>query len=59
MVGAVDAVDATTSGQVGTGMGLIGLRERVMSVKGTVTAGYAPGGWKVAAALPLAKETLP
>lgn len=49
----------TTDMQVGTGMGLIGLRERVMSVKGTVTAGYAPGGWKVAAALPLTKETLP
>ncbi|MFK4762031.1 sensor histidine kinase [Microbacterium sp. ZW T5_45] len=45
--------------EVGTGMGLIGLRERVTSVKGIVDAGHAPGGWKITATLPLTKETLP
>lgn len=45
--------------EFGTGMGLIGLRERVTSVKGIVHAGHAPGGWKITAVLPLTKETHP
>ena len=40
----------------GSGMGLIGLRERVASVRGTVSAGPAPAGWKVEAVLPLLRE---
>lgn len=40
----------------GSGLGLIGLRERVASVRGTVTAGPAPAGWKVEATLPLVRE---
>lgn len=39
-----------------SGLGLIGLRERVASVRGTVTAGPAPAGWRVVATLPLARE---
>ncbi|NKY06212.1 sensor histidine kinase [Cellulomonas hominis] len=41
---------------LGSGVGLIGLRERVASVRGTATAGTAPGGWRVAATIPLSKE---
>lgn len=40
-----------------TGLGLIGLRERVASVRGQVDAGASPGGWKVTATLPLTKES--
>lgn len=39
-----------------SGLGLMGLRERVASVRGTVTAGPAPAGWRVVAKLPLARE---
>ncbi|WP_082376301.1 sensor histidine kinase [Nocardiopsis sp. NRRL B-16309] len=38
------------------GHGLTGLRERVASVRGTVETGQMPGGYRVAATLPLAKE---
>ncbi|QIM19548.1 hypothetical protein G7066_14940 [Leucobacter coleopterorum] len=42
----------------GAGLGLIGVRERVASVRGQVEAGPVPGGWRVAASIPLSKETL-
>lgn len=38
------------------GHGLIGLRERVASVRGVVETGVAPGGYRLAATLPLQKE---
>lgn len=40
----------------GSGVGLVGLRERVASVRGSVEAGPAAAGWKVSATIPLAKE---
>ncbi|GAA2184213.1 hypothetical protein GCM10009785_31180 [Brooklawnia cerclae] len=40
----------------GAGVGLIGIRERVSSVRGTVHAGLVPGGWRVSAELPIPKE---
>ncbi|KJL41654.1 Sensor histidine kinase LiaS [Microbacterium trichothecenolyticum] len=46
-------------GGAGTGVGLIGLRERVGSVRGSVHAGPAPGGWRLSAILPLTKEGAP
>lgn len=39
-----------------SGLGLVGLRERVASVRGTVNYGMSPGGWKLAASLPLPKD---
>lgn len=39
-----------------SGLGLVGLRERVASVRGQVHAGPAAAGWKVEARLPLARE---
>jgi signal transduction histidine kinase len=38
---------------VGSGLGLIGLRERVAAIRGVVEAGPAPGGWRLAATLPV------
>ena len=37
-------------------LGLIGLSERLATVRGTVETGPAPGGWRLTARLPLAKE---
>lgn len=40
----------------GSGHGLIGLRERVASVRGVVETGTTPRGYRLAATLPLAQE---
>lgn len=37
----------------GTGLGLIGLRERVAAARGVVETGPTPGGWRVSAHLPI------
>ncbi|MGB4778147.1 sensor histidine kinase [Microbacterium sp.] len=42
-----------------SGFGLIGLREQVASVRGTVETGSAPGGWRVAARLPIDAQRVP
>lgn len=47
------------TGPAGPGLGLIGLRERVAAVGGTVDTGATPGGWRVAASLPLGTEPRP
>ncbi|TWE17256.1 signal transduction histidine kinase [Kitasatospora atroaurantiaca] len=38
--------------QDGTGYGLLGMRERVALVGGTIDAGKIPGGWRLTASLP-------
>jgi signal transduction histidine kinase len=43
-------------GSATVGHGLVGLRERVASVRGVVETGIAAGGYRLAATLPLAKE---
>ena len=39
----------------GSGLGILGLRERVAAVRGVVEIGPHPGGWRVAATLPFTK----
>ncbi|GAB3597122.1 sensor histidine kinase [Microbacterium tumbae] len=39
-----------------SGFGLTGLRERIAVVRGSLEAGSTPGGWKLTARIPLAKE---
>jgi signal transduction histidine kinase len=41
------------------GHGLLGIRERVASVKGDVEAGTTVGGWRLAATLPLTRKDAP
>jgi signal transduction histidine kinase len=51
----VDVVDAGGSGDQDdgpAGVGLIGMRERVEAVGGTLDAGPVPGGWRVRAHVP-------
>lgn len=55
----MDTAAATADEPRGSGLGLVGLRERVASVRGSVAAGSAPAGWKVEAVLPLAREETP
>ncbi|MFF5626895.1 sensor histidine kinase [Microbacterium sp. NPDC012755] len=55
----MDAAAAIADEPRGSGLGLIGLRERIAAVRGSVTAGPAPAGWKVEAVLPLAREATP
>ena len=42
--------------RISSGAGLVGLRERVASARGTLDAAPAPGGWRTAARLPLSRE---
>jgi signal transduction histidine kinase len=51
------AVTSVSDGRVGTGHGLIGMRERVQAFGGDLEAGPRPGGgFRVAARLPLAAK---
>lgn len=50
------APDDDEGGSASRGHGLLGIRERVASVRGDVQIGPAPGGWRVRATLPLARE---
>lgn len=55
----MDAGAGVRRDEPGSGLGLIGLRERVASARGTVSAGPAAAGWKVEARLPLSREENP
>lgn len=57
----VDVVDEGGAGQNNgpDGVGLVGMRERVEAVGGTLDAGPVPGGWRVRAHLPRSGSQLP
>lgn len=54
-----DVSDIRPGEQAGAGLGLLGLRERLASVRGTVESGPAPGGWRLTATIPLPSEGRP
>jgi signal transduction histidine kinase len=47
------------AGATPAGHGLLGLRERVASVRGTIDTGMAAGGYRLSATIPLTKVTTP
>ena len=47
---------STADAPASVGHGLLGIRERVASVRGTVEAGPAPGGYRMAVTLPLSAD---
>ncbi|MFI8083410.1 sensor histidine kinase [Kitasatospora sp. NPDC086009] len=51
------APGAATPGPDGTGYGLLGMRERVALVGGSLDAGRTPDGWRLTARLPAAAAT--
>jgi signal transduction histidine kinase len=51
---AFEAVGSARRGEASAGVGLIGMRERVEAVGGTLQAGPVPGGWRVRAHVPRA-----
>ena len=51
-----DRTPAAAEVSAGSGLGLIGLRERVAAIRGSVEAGPAAGGWRLAATLPASRE---
>ncbi len=57
----VDVFDAGAGSQAegSTGVGLIGMRERVEALGGAFHAGPSPGGWRVRARVPRAGPTSP
>ena len=48
-----DGGGSTTHGTVGTGKGIVGMRERVDALGGELEAGHRPGGFRVRARFPL------
>jgi signal transduction histidine kinase len=49
--------ETSTEHTVRSGLGLVGLRERVAAVRGSVETGPSPGGWRVAATLPITRAS--
>lgn len=52
-------LESSGDGTTGSALGLIGLRERVAAARGTVETGPTPGGWRVAARIPLSTDSRP
>lgn len=53
--GGADAVSSTNADSPGSGIGLIGMAERVRSAGGTMSAGEADPGWAVRVELPVSE----